>query len=102
MEELKRLRAENANLKFTTDALQQKDLEIQKLTHRLKDLGVDLANKIDIEKALNLQLEELRREVKSKLVAMDELKKENDTLSYRLSDMETSLNDPRLAIKGRR
>jgi len=93
MEELRRLRSENANLKFVADAMQSKEQEIQKLTHRIQDLSAELTHKVEIEKALNLQLEELRKEARSKLIMVEEMKKEKDTLSYRLSELEESLHD---------
>jgi len=64
------------------------------LTHRVQDLISELQNKVDIEKTLNLQLEELRKEARSKLLLVEEVKKENDTLSYRLIELEDSLHDP--------
>lgn len=74
--------------------MQSKEQEIQKLTHRIQDLSAELQNKVEIEKALNLQLEELRKEARSKLILVEEVKKENDTLSYRLSELEESIHDP--------
>ncbi|KAI1721245.1 CAP-Gly domain-containing protein [Ditylenchus destructor] len=89
-EKLNDLRKENQKLQFSVDTIPEKDVENQKLSHRVSDLKLELNQQREFQKALTQQLEEAKKEARNTKALFENLQKEHETLRFKLEEKATS------------
>ncbi|KAI1729332.1 CAP-Gly domain-containing protein [Ditylenchus destructor] len=83
------LRKQNQKLQFSVDTIPEKDVENQKLSHRVSDLKLELNQQREFQKALTQQLEEAKKEARNTKAAYENLQKEHETLRFKLEETAT-------------
>ncbi|KAI1717126.1 CAP-Gly domain-containing linker protein 1 like protein [Ditylenchus destructor] len=84
------LRKQNQKLQFSVDTIPEKDVENQKLSHRVSDLKLELNQQREFQKALTQQLEEAKKEPRNTKTAYENLQKEHETLRFKLEERASS------------
>ncbi|CAI5446122.1 unnamed protein product [Caenorhabditis angaria] len=86
--EMKELRQKNQNLSLQVDEIPLKELEISKWRHKANEYKQMLDQKINGEKILVLQIEEMRRKQHQDEEEKDAMRKSFDLYQYRLENGE--------------
>ncbi|KAH7700686.1 Protein M01A8.2 a [Aphelenchoides avenae] len=92
-DEMKELRHQNRNLQLQVDVIPDKDIQIRKLTHRVDELKLTVAQQLEHIKKIGQEYDELSKSMRASEVMSESVVKENDILRYRLGEVDAS---PRL------
>ncbi|KAH7717225.1 Protein M01A8.2 b [Aphelenchoides avenae] len=88
--EMKDLRHQNRNLQLQVDVIPDKDIQIRKLTHRVEELKLTVAQQLEHIKKIGQEYDELSKSMRASEVMSESVVKENDILRYRLGEVDAS------------
>lgn len=105
-DEMKELRHQNRNLQLQVDVIPDKDIQIRKLTHRVDELKLTVAQQLEHIKytehiflclhiflscrKIGQEYDELSKSMRASEVMSESVVKENDILRYRLGEVDAS------------